>query len=334
MQLTSLLAIGFSFGAAALLLLGNLLQSREPFSWPAKAAGFLLLADLAALQALHLQFLLGDTAAVSSKVYLLLLFGVAPCFYFYSRQLLGGETLYRLRDFIHLLPFTLALLPYSLAFLSAFAVGSGYLLWLCMIVYGLRGLRRRFRLELLALASLLAIALAVILLGFVSPLLDDGRFIPVYSLLIALAFFTVVLTLLRFPNLASDVSEAVQATYAESTLKNIDKPVVLAKLDKLMSEDKLYTLEDLSLAALAEQLGINQHQLSELINTEFGQGFSRYIREHRIAAAKALLLSEPEASVLSVGLAVGFGTQSNFYAAFKDITGTAPGQFRKVSGRI
>ncbi|WP_150046709.1 MULTISPECIES: helix-turn-helix domain-containing protein [Methylomonas] len=329
MQLASLLTIGFSFGAAALLLLGNLLQRREPVSFQAKAAGFLLLADLTALQWLHLQYLLGRPDAVLSKVYLGLLFGVAPSFYFYSRQLLGGVAAYRRRDVLHWLPFTLTLLSYHWAFLSAFAVGSGYLLWLCKTVYGLRGQRRRFHLELLSLAGLLAIAVAVIVLGLLGPLLDDGRFISVYSLLLGLAFFTVALTLLRFPNLAGEVSEAVQAAYAESTLKNIDKAAVLAKLDKLMSEDKLYTLEGISLAAVAEPLAISPHQLSELINTEFGQGFSRYIREHRVAAAKQLLLADPQASVLSIGLTVGFATQSNFYAAFKDVTGITPGQYRK-----
>ncbi|MEQ1531918.1 MAG: helix-turn-helix domain-containing protein, partial [Methylococcales bacterium] len=104
---------------------------------------------------------------------------------------------------------------------------------------------------------------------------------------------------------------------------------VLAKLDELMKHDKLYTLETLNLSLLAEQLGITGHQLSELINTQFQQGFSRYIREHRIAAAKHLLLAEPNASVLSIGLSVGFNSQSNFYAAFRDIADMTPGQYRK-----
>jgi AraC-like DNA-binding protein len=38
---------------------------------------------------------------------------------------------------------------------------------------------------------------------------------------------------------------------------------------------------------------------------------------------------EPESSVLSIGLSVGFSTQSNFYTAFRDIVGLAPGQYRK-----
>jgi len=89
-------------------------------------------------------------------------------------------------------------------------------------------------------------------------------------------------------------------------------------------------LETLNLALLAEQLSLTQHQLSELINTEFQQGFSRYIRQQRIEEAKQLLLADPDTSVLAIGLSVGFSTQSNFYAAFRDIVGVAPGQYRKM----
>jgi AraC-like DNA-binding protein len=159
--------------------------------------------------------------------------------------------------------------------------------------------------------------------------LDETDFIVGYSILIGLAFFAVTLTLLRFPTITADVSEAVQAAYTESTLKSIDKAAVLAKLDVLMKQDKLYTLENLNLELLAEQLALSQHQLSELINTEFKQGFSRYIRQHRVDEAKRLLLAEPNASVLSIGLSVGFNSQSNFYAAFRDIVGMPPAQYRK-----
>jgi AraC-like DNA-binding protein len=96
-----------------------------------------------------------------------------------------------------------------------------------------------------------------------------------------------------------------------------------------MQQDKLYILETLNLPLLAEQLELSQHQLSELINTQFQQSFSRYLREQRIQEAKRLLLAEPNASVLAIGLSVGFSTQSNFYAAFRDIVGMAPGQYRK-----
>lgn len=329
----SLLCIGFSLGSAALLIAGNLLQKQEPLRCTSKVAGFFLISGLAGIQYLHLGYLLEQTAGAHSVVYLLLLYSIAPCFYFYSRRLLNAEAGYRRRDSLHALPLLACLaLPYNLALPAAFLFGSGYLLWLTKTVYSLRRQRQRFHLELLALATLFAIAVAVILLGFIWPLLNEADFIRAYSILIGLAFFAVTLTLLRFPSITADVSEAVQAAYAETTLKNVDKAATLSKLNTLMQKDKLYTLETLNLAMLAEQLGLSQHQLSELINTEFQQGFSRYIRQQRIDEAKRLLLSEPNSSVLSIGLSVGFSTQSNFYAAFRDITGVAPGQYRKNHG--
>ncbi len=331
MQIVSLLFIGFSLGAAMLLIIGKLLQRQELQRGAAPWSGFLLIAGLAGIQTLHLGWILSRFDYLHSVPYLLLLYSIAPSFYFYSRQLLLTQIDYRWHDGLHVLPLALCFsLPYPLALPGAFLIGSGYLLWLAKTVYALREQRRRFHLELLALGTLFAIALAVLVLGFIWPLLNETDFIGAYSILIGMAFFAVALTLLRFPGIAADVSEAVQAAYAESTLKNVDKSAVLAKLDVLMTQDKLYALETLNLALLAEQLEVSQHQLSELINTEFQQGFSRYIREQRIAAAKQLLLAEPNASVLSIGLTVGFSTQSNFYAAFRDIVGVAPGQFRKT----
>lgn len=331
MQIVALLFIGFSLGSAGLLIVGNILQRQEPPRFASKLAGFLLLAGLASIQCLHLGYLLNLFDEVHSRLYLSLLYTIAPCFYFYSRQLLTADASYRWRDALHAATLMLCwLLPYGQALPAAFLVGSSYLLWLAKAVYFLRRQRQRFHLELLALGALFAIAVAVLVLGFVWPLLDETDFIIGYSVLIGLAFFAVTLTLLRFPTIASDVSDAVQAAYAESTLRNVDKQAALARLDALMKKDKLYTLETLNLGLLAEQLALSQHQLSELINTEFQQGFSRYIRQHRIDEAKKLLVADADASVLSIALSVGFSTQSNFYSAFRDIVGMAPGQYRKM----
>lgn len=330
MQTLALLAIGFSLGTAVLLMLGNLLQPQTPQRPLAKAAGFLLLIGLAGIQMLHLGVLTGQADGFHTILYTAILYGIAPSFYFYSRQLVQADSVNSQHNLYHGIPLLVGvLLPQSLGVPGAFLVGSAYVAWLARVVYGLRGQRQRFRLELLALATLFAIALAVLVLGFIWPLLDERAFIISYSLLIGLALFATTLTLLRFPSITADVSEAVQAAYTESTLKNIDKSAVLAQLAVLMAQDKLYKLETLNLGLLAEQLGLSPHQLSELINTEFQQGFSRYIRQLRVEEAKRLLLAEPQASVLAIGLSVGFNTQSNFYAAFRECVGMAPGQYRK-----
>jgi AraC-like DNA-binding protein len=261
------------------------------------------------------------------------LYSIAPSFYFYSRQLLIADSHYQWRDMCHALPLLFCVfLPYQWALPGAFLIGSGYVLWLANAVYFLRAQRQRFRLELLALGTLFVIAILVLVLGFIVPLLDARNFIIAYSILIGWAFFAVTLTLLRFPSITADVSEAVQAAYQVSTLKNIDKTAALATLQRVMTADKLYCMENLSLESLAEAVQLSPHQLSELINTEFQQGFSRYIRQHRIEEAKRLLLAEPTASVLSIGLSVGFNSQSNFYAAFREIVGMPPAQYRKNCG--
>jgi transcriptional regulator GlxA family with amidase domain len=101
-------------------------------------------------------------------------------------------------------------------------------------------------------------------------------------------------------------------------------------LDTLMRADRIYVDPELSLPSLAERLELNTHQLSELMNTRLGKSFSRYLREQRISATKAMLCDEPSASVLSVGLSAGFTSQSNFYEAFREIEGMTPGQYRKL----
>ena len=96
-----------------------------------------------------------------------------------------------------------------------------------------------------------------------------------------------------------------------------------------MLVDKLYTDESLSLSALAAQLDLSPHQLSELINTEYGFGSRHYLKGHRLRAAKQLLLKDVTQSVLAISIDTGFKSQSAFYAAFKELEGVSPGSFRK-----
>lgn len=330
MQLVALLLIGFSLFSAAILILSNLFQQLAPQRFLEKLSGFFLILCLVAIQWQNMNYILGNSRVLFSPCYITLLYGVAPSFYLYSHQFISAHNRLNLWHLFHLLPFFFSLIiPFPWSVPLAFLIGSGYLLWLAKAVYFLRKQRSRFKLEILALAAFFTIALAVIILGFIWPILTNSTFVNSYSLLIGLAFFSTILTLLHFPSITTEVAEAAQAAYAESTLNNIDRKKTLEQLTNLMQEEKIYTLDSLSLAMLADQLKLTTHQLSELINTEFKLGFSKFIRLYRISEAKKMLLSEPNASVLSIGLSVGFSSQSNFYTAFHDLEGMAPGQYRK-----
>jgi len=102
------------------------------------------------------------------------------------------------------------------------------------------------------------------------------------------------------------------------------------KLEKVMSEDKIYLDPELNLADLAKRLGTNVSILSAVVNTGFGKNFNDYVNEFRIEAVKRMLsdASSSHLSLLGIGLECGFNSKSTFNRAFKKITGVVPGEWK------
>ncbi len=322
----ALLLIGYSLFSALVLALTSV-----------RGVGWLLLLALAGLQASHFAWLYFDSAWVHSVAYHMTLFAVAPAFFLYSHPLLHPTASMQRTAIAHAIPVGLAaFLPHAVALPLAFAVGALYLLWLGYSIYGLRQERRQFRREIALLGGVFCIALGVAGLGMVQAVLPEKLFFVLYAMAIGIAFLLVQVTLGLRPQLPTEVIETAQntrASYNHSTLTQVDCDTALSKLDAWMTQERLYTDAELSLPRLAEHMNLSTHQLSELLNARLGKSFSRYLREQRITAAKAMLVAEPSASVLSVGLNVGFATQSNFYEAFRELEGMTPGQYRKLSLR-
>jgi len=329
----AILLAGFSVFSAATLALTHFRRDNYPDKAFSRAMGLALLLALSGLQLAHFAWLYLDLAWISTPPYRLALYMVAPAFFLFSRPLLQPEKPVpsRLMLFWHALPILVSpLLPDDLALPLAFVVGAGYLLWLARSLHALRNERAGFRQEMGLLGSVFAIAIGVSLLGLYQAALPDKFFFSLYTTAIGAAFLLVQITLGLRPQLSEEVSEAIQTTYANSTLANVDCEAALARLESLMQGERIYEDAELSLPRLAASLELSTHQLSELMNTRLAKGFSRYLRELRIAAAKTMLCEEASASVLSVGLSVGFTSQSNFYEAFREIEGMTPGQYRKL----
>ncbi len=282
------------------------------------------------LQALStLQF--SGMVFIHSSYYVFLLFIVAPAFYLFSKPLLTADNRFHPMQLIHFTPVILAfLLPHAVAMQVAFVIGGLNLVWLAIRLYALRQQRQYFKLELFILGVALVVALLALVLGLFLPILPEDVFFMLYASAIGLAFLMINLALNYAPKLTNHVVDAVRETYATSTLSNVDCDSALQSLQQLMQVRKLYQENTLDLYTVATELELSNHQLSELINTRLGKSFSRFIREHRIEAAKEILLSDPKLSILSVGLSVGFTSQSNFYDAFREITGSTPGKYRKL----
>ncbi len=324
--------IGFSVIAALLLALSFASAYRGlamPFQ--SRIGGFVMLAGLGSVQLLHAQFLDGQAAMLLTRLYVAVLALQSLGFYWLFLGLLRYDCQAWSWEWYTAAMLLLALLPAPVALTCIFAAGGAGSVHLAFLVHKLRAQRRWFAVELKVLMLFAIMALLIATAGFAAPVFGWRFFAASYACLIGFSFALVLYLLLRFPDITSKAQEAVAATYAVSTLSRVDCEKVTSELKRLFAEEKIYQDENLSLSKLADMLALSGHQLSELINTQFEMGFSKLVRGYRVDAAKHMLINEPRASVLSVGLSVGFTSQSNFYAAFKELTGLVPGNYRKQS---
>ena len=330
MNQLSLVVAGFCIVSSILLLTAYAVFIRVPvksaFSILSCAA---LVAALCAIEIGHWNYFQGGPRPFETTYYRVAMFTVPSAFYFFGRWAILPTEPFRPRLLIHLAPILLLLVPLLYALPILFTFGAAYALWLAYLVYGLRERRKQFRFEFLYFTVMSLLGVIVLALGFALPFVGDDLFYRVYNIAVGLGIAIMIVALVANPQLIGDLSEAARVKYGTSTLGGVDIRASLEKLARAMSEGKAYQNEDLSLNSLAAEIGLTAHQLSELINSRLGMGFSRYVRERRVEAAKILLLAAPSQSILSVSLDTGFRSQSAFYAAFKELTGQSPGDFRE-----
>lgn len=91
--------------------------------------------------------------------------------------------------------------------------------------------------------------------------------------------------------------------------------------------DDNYMNEDLSLRAVADQVGLSPSYLSAVFKRETKQNFSDYLTAVRICHAKELLCCTSKL-IYEVAYAVGFRDYRYFGQIFKKLTGLTPRQFQ------
>ena len=109
-------------------------------------------------------------------------------------------------------------------------------------------------------------------------------------------------------------------------------PLLLRRLDNLMTVERIYRQEGLTIGALAARLDLPEHRLRQAINEGLGyRNFNAFLNRYRIDEAKAALsdLSQREVPVLTIALDAGFQSIGPFNRAFKADTGQTPTEFRR-----
>lgn len=193
--------------------------------------------------------------------------------------------------------------------------------------------RRRFR---------FAFAIAVAVMGLIVVWVeiagaDQGH--PAALMLphaLAILFLTLAFGLWLIDLRSNVLADPAPAAAAD---RSPDVPVAAAdrpayeKLMRLMAEGA-YREEGLSVAALAEKVGIPEHHLRRIINGELGfRNFTAFLNSYRIEDAKSRLadLVLARRQVLQIALDVGFASIAPFNRAFKEATGKTPTEFRRAA---
>ncbi|WP_315835363.1 AraC family transcriptional regulator [Bradyrhizobium prioriisuperbiae] len=104
-------------------------------------------------------------------------------------------------------------------------------------------------------------------------------------------------------------------------------------LARLMSEERIYRQEGVTIGLLATRLSVPEYKVRRLINQQLGyRNFNVFLNNYRIEEAKAALADPAQAAVpvTTIALDAGFQSLGPFNRAFKTETGVTPTEYRRA----
>ena len=105
-----------------------------------------------------------------------------------------------------------------------------------------------------------------------------------------------------------------------------------AHLQRLMADERVYRVEGLTVAGLAQRLGVPEYRLRRHIHQRLGhRNFNAYVNAFRLDEARSTLADPARRAlpVLTIALDAGFQSIGPFNRAFKAATGSTPTEFRR-----
>jgi AraC-like DNA-binding protein len=111
-------------------------------------------------------------------------------------------------------------------------------------------------------------------------------------------------------------------------------PLLLKRLEQVMTEERVFRQGRLTIGALAARLAVPEERLRRAINEGLGyRNFNAFINHYRLEEAKAAL-SDPaqcDVPVLTIAMDSGFQSLGPFNRAFKADTGLTPTEYRRMA---
>ncbi|MGJ4890634.1 helix-turn-helix domain-containing protein [Bradyrhizobium sp. HKCCYLRH3099] len=132
--------------------------------------------------------------------------------------------------------------------------------------------------------------------------------------------------------LAAAGADEPQGAHITAGERHAVAPLLLRRLDQLMTVERIYRREGLSIGGLAAELNVPEYRLRQAINEGLGyRNFNAFLNRYRLDDAKAALAdpSQREVPVLTIAIDAGFQSIGPFNRAFKTATGMTPTEFRR-----
>lgn len=118
--------------------------------------------------------------------------------------------------------------------------------------------------------------------------------------------------------------------YERSRLDDDTAGRLVAMILDHLEKEKPYKDPDITLARLADRIGLTPHMLSQLLNDRLNKNFNNFINSYRIDEVKKLLDTPSNRDkLLSIAYDAGFRSKTTFNTMFKKFTGKTPSEYRR-----
>ena len=120
-------------------------------------------------------------------------------------------------------------------------------------------------------------------------------------------------------------------THHSSNLNPEKSKQIIKQLGDLMEQQRPFLNERYNIKSLADELKIQQYQLSAFLNRQMGMNFNDYLNQHRVRYCKELIQKGVAENLNLKGLAnkCGFHNRNTFTTAFKKFTGYTPSDYTR-----
>lgn len=126
-----------------------------------------------------------------------------------------------------------------------------------------------------------------------------------------------------------DEQALISGLVPQGAIDENSRAAIFKELTKHIEQEHSYRNSELSLAKLADAIGLSPHHLSEVLNQYAGQNFNHFINSYRVKEVCEKLHSSSSFKVLDIAMQAGFSSKSTFNTIFKKFMGVTPTQYRQ-----